>query len=135
MNNSQKTDSPSKLGLVHGSPPWSEKRKLEAISYRFYQQQAWGADQGRNGPAVGDYYCITRAGLALYRVSRIEEGRVWYASVYNDDGSMADGHEESFTHEDFTRGGFAYARCYCPPWCFLANTKFRDGGDRRPPSP
>lgn len=129
MSDTKTKDSAPKLGVVAGSPPWSEKRKLEAISFRFYQQQAWGADQGRNAPAVGDYYCITRAGLALYRISEIRSGRVYYRTIYHDDGSRPPQplHDTcdfaSFDYDEFTKGGFAHARCYCPPWCFLENNQ------------
>ncbi len=99
-------------------PQWSAERKLIAIAYRFYQGAPWGQDQGREGPAVGDYYCITRAGLALYQVSRIADDRVFFRLIYMDDGTRGDGHEDSFPFDEFTAGGFAPYRCYCPPWCF-----------------
>lgn len=81
----------------------TEKQKLEAVAYRFYQHGEWL-------PKAGDIYTTTRADLEAYEV------------VFSDESVVktryTEGSEEvsEWPTEEFQTEGFGPNRLWVPPW-------------------
>lgn len=80
-------------------------QKLNALAAKFYNDAVWQ-------PKAGDYYTSTRADLELYRVSRIEEGKIF--TVY----CHIECNEQGWNADDFTTKGFGLKRVHVPDWVF-----------------
>lgn len=115
MNAPNIPDSPDVPLAVRSSDllGWNEKAKLIALDFRFYQHaQDWE-------PKVGDYYCITRAGLTLCQIAKIENGKIAHRTICDDYGNDATSWPVyEWTADEFLRGGFMKNRCYVPAWAF-----------------
>lgn len=68
-------------------------QKLSALSMRFYSGQQWE-------PKAGDYYTTPRDDLELYRVVKIENGKV-YTEYCDRECSLAEWDEDGFTTKGF----------------------------------
>lgn len=79
----------------------TEKQKLQAMALRFYQDLKWV-------PAAGDYYTTSRADLELYRVAKIENGKV-YTEYCAKPGELTEWPQDKFT--DY---GFGVRRVFVP---------------------
>ena len=71
----------------------TERQKLEALAYRFYQNSAWK-------PKAGDHYTTSRADLELYRVAKIEGGRI-FTEYCTQPGVLSEWAADGFTTEGF----------------------------------
>lgn len=79
------------------------QQKLDALSYRFYQNGQWT-------PKAGDYYTTSRADLELYQVVSVENGIVRTRFTEGSE-SIAEWPEDGFLTE-----GFGPRRVFVPPW-------------------
>ena len=68
-------------------------QKLSALSMRFYSGQQWE-------PKAGDYYTTPRDDLELYRVVKIESGKV-YTEYCDKECGLAEWDEDGFTTKGF----------------------------------
>jgi hypothetical protein len=80
-------------------------QKLHALSHRFYSGRGWAV-------TVGDYYTTSRADLELYKVVKIEDGKV-FTTYLPEGGPLAE-----WTFVGFTTDGFGPNRVYVPQWIF-----------------
>ena len=71
----------------------SYQQKLTALSMRFYQHLEWT-------PEAGHYYTTSRADLELYRIAKIENGKV-YTEYCTSSGSLTVWDEDGFSTKDF----------------------------------
>lgn len=78
-------------------------QKLSALSARFYGDLVWV-------PKEGDHYTTSRDDLELYRVVKIEDGKI-YTEYCNNPGNLAEWDEAGFTTE-----GFGPKRVYVPEY-------------------
>ena len=68
-------------------------QKLSALAHRFYQGAQWQ-------PKAGDYYTTSRADLELYRVAKIEEGKL-FTEYCTQPGELTEWDSDTFTTEGF----------------------------------
>lgn len=80
-------------------------QKLHALAYKHYQHAKWF-------PKPDDHYTTSRADLELYRVVKIENGKL-YTEYVTDPGNLSEWEEEGFTTQ-----GFGPKRVYVPDWIF-----------------
>lgn len=83
----------------------TSQQKLVALSLRFYQGMKWE-------PKAGDYYTTSRADLELYRVVKIDAGKV-FTEYCTRPGVLTEWDEAGFTTE-----GFGPHRVYVHECCF-----------------
>lgn len=79
------------------------QQKLEALSYRFYQNGTWT-------PAAGDFFTTSRADLELYQVVAVEGGIVKTRYTEGTD-TISEWFEDGFLSD-----GFGPKRVFVPPW-------------------
>ena len=79
----------------------TERQKLEALAWRFYQDMTWT-------PAAGDYYTTSRADLELYQVVDVKGGKVFTRYC---EGSVSISEWDADT---FTTAGFGTCRVHVP---------------------
>lgn len=93
----------------------TDKQKLTAMAYRFYQNAKWE-------PKVGDYYTITRDDNQLCRIVGESETMFWVKLSWPD-GQVSVASE--FEKEGFATKDFGLNRIFVPEW---ALTKVEDPG-------
>lgn len=82
--------------------------KLHALALRFYHgQNDWQ-------PKVGDFYTLTRSGIELLQVVRIEDGQVYISNCLNGLGQE----QGPFPLDGFTTEGFGVNRVQVPDFIF-----------------
>lgn len=77
----------------------TEAQKLQALSDRFYSHLPWV-------PESGHYYTTARADLELYRIAKIEDGKV-FTEYCTNPGQLSEWDEAGFT-----TGGFGPCRVW-----------------------
>ena len=82
-------------------------QKLQALANRFYQGTAWQ-------PKAGDYYTTSRADLELYRVAKIDGGKI-YTEYCTRPGELTGWDEDTFTTE-----GFGPRRVHVPDFILVS---------------
>ena len=117
MQTDEQTDNAKTVGTSALLGGWTADIKLKALDFRFYQHAPdWE-------PKVGDYYCITRAGLTLCQIAKIENGKITHRTIFDDYGNDATSWPEyEWDANEFLKGGFMVNRCYVPPWVYPPNT-------------
>lgn len=78
-------------------------QKLAALALRFYQGLAWY-------PKPGDHYTTARNDMELYRIAKIEGGRI-FTEYCTRPGELTEWPEAGFTTE-----GFGLRRVWVPPF-------------------
>lgn len=86
----------------------TEQQKLQALALRFYQGLKWV-------PEAGHHYTTSRNDLELYRIAKIEDGKVYteychLVGVYSE-----------WPVEEFTSEGFGVHRVWVPPFVLGLN--------------
>jgi len=81
--------------------------KLKALSLRFYSDFEWK-------PKAGDHYTTARDDLELYRVVKVENGKL-FTEYCVDPGNLSEWDEDAFTTE-----GFGPKRVYVPDFLLTA---------------
>lgn len=101
----------TRVGLWHRH--WRDI-KLYALSHRFYGNQQWVVQEG-------DFYCITRAGQALYQVACFTGTSIMMRTLCQDDGNLGTVEQplppdHEWVADEFQHGGFAENRIHIPSW-------------------
>lgn len=86
----------------------TDKQKLEAFAYRFYQYAQWE-------PKVGDYYTITRSDNQLCRIVGSTNDN-FLVELSWPDGQV--GNVTEFPKDGFNTKDFGINRMYVPTWIF-----------------
>lgn len=73
----------------------TEQQKLSALACRFYQGLIWT-------PAAGDHYTTSRSDLELYRIAKIEDGKL-FTEYCTRPGELTQWDEVGFSCEGFGR--------------------------------
>lgn len=90
------------------------QQKLEALALRFYQGRHWK-------PLPGHYYTTSRADLELYRIVKIEDGKI-FTEYTTSPGVLCEWAEVGFTTE-----GFGIHRIWVPD--FILKMSSDEGTD------
>lgn len=94
--------------MSHPITALTAQQKLAALACRFYQGLQWQ-------PAAGDHYTTSRNDLELYRVAKIEGGKV-YTEYCTKPGVLTQWDEVGFATE-----GFGVRRVWVPPFVLEAS--------------
>jgi len=94
---------------IENTTALTPQQKLSAIEHRFYQGAQWN-------PKPGDYYTTSRADLELYRVVKIEGGKL-FTEYCTQPGVLTDWDCETFTTE-----GFGPRRVHVPEFILADKT-------------
>lgn len=79
------------------------EQKLAALAARFYDGVEWR-------PKAGDYYTTSRADLELYRVVKVENGKL-YTEYRTNPGQLSE-----WDYAGFTTEGFGDRRVHVPDY-------------------
>lgn len=79
----------------------TQDQKIQALALKYYQGYEWV-------PKAGDYYTTCRADLELYRVAKIEDGKI-YTEYTTQPGVLTE-----WPLDSFTTYGFGLKRVYVP---------------------
>ena len=82
--------------------------KLRALDWKFYQDQRWEVK-------VGDLYCLTRHGQALFEIAGFGAESLLMKTLVSDEGEESPDSQRLHPAE-FQHGGFAEKRVHIPPW-------------------
>ncbi len=98
----------------------TEKQKLQAIEYKYYQNFKWQ-------PKLNDYYILTRHSLGLELFQIVEETHTQFGimKVWNENGGSQD-QPTFFDKNGFTDQGFGVNRVYMPSFYLTNENKFTD---------
>lgn len=78
-------------------------QKLNALATKYYQFVKWM-------PKAGDYYTTSRNDLEIYKIVKIEDGKV-FTEYCTNPGALSEWEETKFTTE-----GFGPCRVWVPDW-------------------
>jgi len=102
---------------------WNADKKLIALAHRFYDGAQWT-------PKLGDFYCVTRAGLSLFQIAKWEGGKIWHRTIYNDLGEYAtDWPLTEWDEAEFIKGGFMVNRVLVPEWAYKPRKSIEQSAD------
>lgn len=90
------------------------EKKLQALSSKYYDFQEWQ-------PKQGDFYTSARNDLELYRIAKIENGKVYTEYYHTEYCDRPNGELSEWDLDGFTTEGFGVQRVYVPLWILDSN--------------